>query len=100
MCFDFDQLGDDLVDVLVSGGQDKVIHVWNMETGELLRELKGHESSVECLSFDGSSELLASGSADFTVRVWNVETGDCLHVFNGHRELVKCITLATPYIFR
>jgi len=52
---------------LISGGRDRSIRIWNLETQRLvLPPLLGHESSVLCAQFDESHEqgILISGGAD------------------------------------
>jgi WD40 repeat protein len=36
---------------LFSGGDDKTIKIWDIETTKLLEELNGHENGVTCLAF-------------------------------------------------
>jgi WD40 repeat protein len=50
--------------------QDKTIMIWNLLTGELLCNLRGHSGSVRTLSFSTNGRLLASGSYDKTIRIW------------------------------
>ena len=42
-----------------------------MSTGELLRTLSGHDSSVYSVSFSPDAKRLASGSSDKTVKIWD-----------------------------
>ena len=48
------------------------IHVWSMQTGQLLDQLSGHEGPVATLAFAPSGGTLISGSWDHTVRIWSV----------------------------
>ena len=54
--------------ILASGGQDKLIKLWDMKTGKLLQTLRGHERGVWCLNFF-TQTLLVSGSYDGTIKV-------------------------------
>ena len=38
-------------DLLASGGNDLVVRLWNPATGELVRELGGHERHIYCVAF-------------------------------------------------
>lgn len=49
--------------------------VWDMPTGRLLRELRGHTKRVHSLAFHPEETLLASASADRTVRFWDLGAG-------------------------
>ncbi|KAG4305381.1 hypothetical protein PORY_000937 [Pneumocystis oryctolagi] len=48
------------------------IHVWSVQTGQLLDRLSGHEGPVSSLSFSNTGEILVSGSWDKTVRSWEI----------------------------
>jgi WD40 repeat protein len=56
----------------ISGGYDKLVRLWDVESGNELQVLKGHTDGVTtvCLSQDGY--LAASGSNDATVRIWDI----------------------------
>ncbi|KAL8711417.1 MAG: hypothetical protein Q9220_004075 [cf. Caloplaca sp. 1 TL-2023] len=48
------------------------VHVWSVQTGQLLDQLSGHEGPVSSLAFAPSGGNLISGGWDHTVRIWNV----------------------------
>ena len=64
--------------ILATAGYDRVIHLWDIGTGKLLRSLQGHNGAVYDLDFDLSGNVLASASADETVKLWRVDTGERL----------------------
>nr|XP_011450638.2 F-box/WD repeat-containing protein 7 isoform X3 [Crassostrea gigas] len=68
---------------LASGGQDKLIKLWDMKTGKLLQTLRGHERGVWCLNFF-TQTLLVSGSYDGTIKVWNMNNGSCCRTLIAH----------------
>ncbi|KOS13270.1 wd40 repeat-like protein [Malassezia pachydermatis] len=70
--------------VLVTGGYDRTIRVWNLATGETLRVLTGHARGVRCLQFDDVK--LITGSMDRTLKIWNWRTGELLRTLEGHTE--------------
>jgi WD40 repeat protein/tRNA A-37 threonylcarbamoyl transferase component Bud32 len=64
-----------------TGIENKDIQIWDTETGQLLRQLHGHEDRPYGLAFSGDGRYLASaGDHDRTVRVWEVETGKTVHI--------------------
>lgn len=70
--------------VLITGSYDRTIRIWNLDTGELVRMLKGHLRAVRALQFD--QMVLFTGSMDGTVRMWNWRKGECMRVFEGHAD--------------
>ena len=79
-------------DILVSGGCDRDVRVWNMATGKSLHMLRGHTSTVRCLKMCDSKTAI-SGSRDTTLRIWDIETGICKHILVGHQASVRCLEI-------
>jgi periodic tryptophan protein 2 len=60
-------------EVVCAGSLDSFdIHIWSVQTGQLLDRLAGHEGPVMSLAFAPDGSTLASGSWDRTVRLWNI----------------------------
>jgi WD40 repeat protein len=53
---------------------DNFAHVWNVETGRQILELK-HDSAVAAVSFNADGTNLGTGSYDGTARVWELPSG-------------------------
>lgn len=68
--------------ILITGSHDKTAVVWDLETGHVLRTLKGHARSIRTLQFDDTK--LVTGSLDHTLRIWNYHTGQCIRTLEGH----------------
>ncbi|MGH4022543.1 MAG: WD40 repeat domain-containing protein, partial [Pseudonocardiaceae bacterium] len=67
-------LGHD--DTLVAaGGEDEVVRVYDLDTGQLVAERPGHRDWVRVVAFASDAPLLASGSGDGTVCLWSVADG-------------------------
>jgi len=80
--------------VFVSGSEDSSIRIWDYETGEYEKTLKGHTNTVQDLSFDEKGDHLASCSADMTVRIWNFEGFECIKVLRGHDHNISSVEFA------
>ncbi|ORZ21096.1 WD40-repeat-containing domain protein [Absidia repens] len=83
---------DDPERTLVSGGCDRDVHVWDLDTGRLRHVLRGHTSTVRCLKMK-DKRVAVSGSRDMTLRIWDVERGVLLHVLLGHQHSVRCLEI-------
>jgi WD40 repeat protein len=53
---------------------DKFAHVWNVDTGRQILELK-HDSAVAAVAFNVDGTKLGTGSYDGTARVWELPSG-------------------------
>ncbi|PYI16516.1 WD40 repeat-like protein [Aspergillus violaceofuscus CBS 115571] len=79
-------------DILVSGGCDREVRVWNMATGAAIYLLRGHTSTVRCLKMSDKNTAI-SGSRDTTLRIWDLSTGTCKNVLVGHQASVRCLAI-------
>ena len=79
---------------LASGSIDEIVKLWDVSSGEVKRELKGHKGPVNSVKFSHDSRLLGTGSSDWTVMVWDVSSGSALHVLKGHEQMVTSIAFS------
>ncbi|KAJ2984985.1 hypothetical protein NUW58_g5778 [Xylaria curta] len=79
-------------DILVSGGCDRDVRVWDMTNGACLHTLRGHTSTVRCLKMSDANTAI-SGSRDTTLRVWDIRQGVCRNVLVGHQASVRCLEI-------
>ncbi|CAD6188412.1 unnamed protein product [Caenorhabditis auriculariae] len=78
--------------VMASSSEDSTIKVWDYESGEYERTLKGHTEAVQDIAFDSTGKLLVSCSADMTVKLW--EFGgmySCLKTLKGHEHNISSV---------
>uniref|UniRef100_A0A183CKY6 WD_REPEATS_REGION domain-containing protein n=1 Tax=Globodera pallida TaxID=36090 RepID=A0A183CKY6_GLOPA len=67
-------------------------HIWEFESGEFERTLKGHTDTVQDINFNSSGKLLASCSADMTIKIWDfVNTYECLKTLKGHEHNISSV---------
>ncbi|KAI1342228.1 periodic tryptophan protein 2 [Xylariaceae sp. FL0016] len=60
-------------EVVAAGSLDSFdVHIWSVQTGQLLDQLAGHEGPVCSLAFAPSGGTLVSGSWDRTARIWSI----------------------------
>lgn len=68
--------------MLASASDDKTVRLWDADTGELLKTLEGHSSSVNAVQFSQDGKRLASASDDKIVRLWNPCMGNTIQVID------------------
>ncbi|KAF9047136.1 WD40 repeat-like protein [Hymenopellis radicata] len=77
--------------LVVSGGCDKVLRVWDAKSGYCLYILQGHTSTIRCIKVLHNRPIAVSGSRDTTLRVWDIRKGKMLRVLSGHQSSVRCL---------
>jgi WD40 repeat protein len=81
--------------LVLTGGNDKMIKLWDAATGRELRSFTGHRGTVDAVAFSPDSRFALSGSDDDTLRLWDVTTGKELRSFAGHRSGVMSIAFSS-----
>jgi WD40 repeat protein len=87
--------------LLAAGGADGSISLFNPITGQYVRSIEGHESTVIDLSVSmENSRILASADEEGRIRVWDLEDFSPIAAINGGEEPVSRVEPApdTPSI--
>lgn len=64
---------------LASGTADGIVRLWDLRSGEIIRQLIGHTGPVTSLQFDSAN--LTTGSSDRSIRIWDLRTGGMIDSF-------------------
>ncbi len=79
---------------LASGGADRTVKLWSLETLDLVRTYKGQKDFVTALAFSGDGKTLAAASLDGAVRL--MPSGSSRHnrTLTGHSGRVGAVAFA------
>ena len=59
--------------LIASAGANPVVEIFDAQTGALLRQYRGHDQRVECITFSPGGTKVATGSWDQTAIVWDMK---------------------------
>src|SRR5205085_11427012 len=77
--------------ILASCSYDRLVKLWDVSTGKLLRDLKDHSDAVYGVRFSPDGKLLATGGADRAVKVWDVASGTRLYTLSESTDWVYAV---------
>jgi WD40 repeat protein len=75
-------------------GPEKETLLFNLRTGQMVAELKGHQTAITAAAFSADGRQLAAGSVDGVVRLWEVATGAERLVIKRHQDWIRCVTFS------
>ncbi|XP_073065247.1 uncharacterized protein [Primulina eburnea] len=81
--------------LLVSGGTEKVVRVWDSRTGSKTMKLKGHTDNIRALLLDSTGRYCLSGSSDSMIRLWDLGQQRCVHSYAVHTDSIWALA-STP----
>ena len=71
---------------MASGSGDKIVRLWDADSGEAVATLEGYSGSVTSVAFSPDGKRVASGSRDKTVRLWDAESGEAVATLEGYTD--------------
>uniref|UniRef100_A0A669BJH4 WD repeat domain 41 n=1 Tax=Oreochromis niloticus TaxID=8128 RepID=A0A669BJH4_ORENI len=80
-----------------SAGDDGLVLVWNVETGERLQELRGHSqqitaiTTITCKNEVTLNTSLITASSDRSLSLWDPDTGNRVQTISDLHSSVKCL---------
>jgi len=74
---------------ILSGGDDQIIKLWMVSTGECLQTFRGHRGRISTVLFHPDRHRILSASDDQTIKIWEMATGQVKQTFEGHDDLTS-----------
>lgn len=81
---------------IVTGGQDGVAHLWNVQEQETEAMLYGHEGAIAAVAVGPDGRWLVTGGEDATARIWDLTAPDpsaAPTILRGHELGVTSIAV-------
>lgn len=75
----------------VTGGDDKVLRVFNTQNAQLVREIAGQAAAIHAVAVRNDTALIASGDESGQIRFWNFGDGADRLGFGGHDGAVASL---------
>lgn len=73
----------------LSGGDDRTVRLWDVQTGRELHTFQGHADGVTAVSFSADGKVAVSGGKDRSLRLWDLTTRRELRRLTGHTEAIS-----------
>ncbi|KAL0213392.1 hypothetical protein RCL1_007018 [Eukaryota sp. TZLM3-RCL] len=79
---------------LVSGGDDGLVRLWDVEEQRCICTMPGHQSWILSTTFSPTGTLILSCSTDESLRLWDARSGKAVRVLRGHASVISCGTFS------
>ncbi|XP_028780867.1 WD repeat-containing protein 48 [Neltuma alba] len=83
--------------LLVSGGTEKVVRVWDPRSGSKTMKLRGHTDNIRALLLDSTGRFCLSGSSDSMIRLWDLGQQRCVHSYAVHTDSVWALATSPSF---
>ncbi|KNE62299.1 hypothetical protein AMAG_18843 [Allomyces macrogynus ATCC 38327] len=77
--------------ILVTGGEDRRVHLWAIGHADPILALIGHTTPVQCVAIDQPEQLVVAGSTSGTLKLWDLQQGKAIRTLMGHRAAVTAV---------
>lgn len=68
----------------LSAGVDETVRLWDVQTGEELASLRGHEGAIFAIAVDSVGRRVATAGLDRSVHLWDLDQLELIDVLPGH----------------
>ncbi|KAG5130754.1 hypothetical protein JHK84_037151 [Glycine max] len=77
--------------LLVSGGKDNLVKLWDAKTGRELCSFHGHKNTVLCVKWNQNGNWVLTASKDQIIKLYDIRAMKELESFRGHRKDVTTL---------
>ena len=77
--------------LVLAGGADSRATLWDAQTGEYVRDFKGHTTEVTAVAVSPNGGQVLTASADNTAKLWDTASGRLVRTFAGDTNRIGSI---------
>ena len=79
---------------LASGGADKTVKLWDLETRQIKRTYRNHSDFVSALAVSADTNFVAAASLDGSIKLWSTASSRPQRTFTAHKARVTSIVFS------
>lgn len=83
--------------ILTSSGADQMVRLWDVQTGQALNTLRGHQYALSDAALSSDGQLLAGVGNDQMIHLWSLQgshSATTHRALSGHRGLLHTVALS------
>jgi WD40 repeat protein len=80
--------------LLVSGGKDSTIVLWDYTNGKILKKLKCHKGIITSLKISPDGRYLVSGATDDKVILYDILSDKLVREYDDHKDDITCVAFS------
>src|SRR5690606_22125176 len=81
---------------IISASVDETVRLWEMGTGQELRQFLGHSDTVRSVAISPNGRYFVTSGYDNVARIWNRESGTEVTTLIGHSDPLERSTNGAP----
>ena len=81
-------------DRLAAAGPGRIVRIWSVGDGRLVRRLETPRGSVVALAFSPDGSRLATAGTDRVARLWQLSSGRLEHTLQGHHGALTSVAFS------
>ncbi|PGG95792.1 hypothetical protein AJ80_09912 [Polytolypa hystricis UAMH7299] len=80
-------------DLVVSASGDGVAKLWNIASGQCVKEFPSRDRGLACVEFSEDGRTILTGGNDHVIYQFDANTGELVNELKGHENLVRSVYL-------
>jgi WD40 repeat protein len=85
---------------MVTSSEDRIVRLWDLDTGEVVKQMEGHTGEVMGLAVSRNGQMIATGDENGELIAWKTETGESLtNAVKVHGSAVRSLDFSPDDAF-